>query len=85
MLGQQIENIVTINTHVWIAVMKDGRHVDIFDKELDLLRNPADVAFVSRYREWATKNQERPAVPLKRQERAPTPIPFLRRLFSGLF
>jgi hypothetical protein len=87
MSTQQIENVFTMNTNLWIAVMKDGRQIDIFDKELDLLTHPADVAFVARYRNWATNNTAAVAVPVAgtAPQRAPTPVPFLRRLFSVFF
>jgi hypothetical protein len=84
MSTQQIENVFTMNTNLWIAVMKDGRQIDIFDKELDLLTHPADVAFVTRYRNWATNNTAA-AVEGTTPQRAPTPVPFLRRLFSVFF
>jgi hypothetical protein len=64
----------------WTVQLLDGRKFDLYDKELDSLTDPADIDSIKRYRKWR-EDSIAGAAP----SRSPTPMPWLRRMFYGLF
>ena len=89
---KEIDGVFNMVGDVWTVKMVNGRQFDLYDKEMDMLTEPADIATIKRYREWREDSIARaetgaiqagthPSAP----PRSPTPMPWLRRMFYGLF